>query len=93
MYVIKNHSLFLKSFVLQVGRDDIIKHEEAQEKIWNNLLLFLDSNLRSWKFTGYTTSEWFILPLIKYLGQNMTTDLSELYILSTYIFSIFIFVF
>ena len=32
MYVIKNHSLFLKSIVLQVGRDDIIKHGEAREK-------------------------------------------------------------
>ena len=64
----------------------------SSKKIWNDLLLFLDSNLRSWKFTGYTTSEWFILPLIKYLDQNMTTDLFELYILSTCFFALSFFV-
>ena len=45
--LIKNHPLFPKPIVLQVGGDDIIKHGEAQEKIWNNLLSFFDRNLRS----------------------------------------------
>ena len=44
---ISNHPLFPKPIVLQVGGDDIIKHGEAQEKIWNNLLSFFDRNLRS----------------------------------------------
>lgn len=42
---ISNHPLFPKPIVLQVGGDDIIKHGEAQEKIWNNLLSFFDRNL------------------------------------------------
>ena len=43
---ISNHPLFPKPFVLQVGGDDIIKHGQAQEKIWSELLAFFNNNLR-----------------------------------------------
>ena len=39
------HPLFPKETLLQCGGDDIIKHGQAQEKIWKELLIFFKHNL------------------------------------------------
>ena len=44
--IISNHALVPKPFVLEHGGDDIIKHRQAQEKIWSELLAFFNNNLR-----------------------------------------------
>ena len=43
---LSNHPMFPKPFVLEQGGEDIIKHGQAQEKIWSELLTFFNHNLR-----------------------------------------------
>ena len=39
------HPLFPKEILLQCGGEDTIKHGQAQERIWMELLTFFESNL------------------------------------------------
>ena len=41
----QNHPLFPRPNLLQVGGDDIIKHGQAQEKIWKEVLTFFRNHL------------------------------------------------